>query len=183
MGETRNLTIDAAAKAWALQKATQPPQPELKGKCNMCGTCCKAIYLPYSHQELLDCKPVKDYVANPWDFEKRIGDHDHVFVHLYWEPITLKEALAINPHIATWKYGTEKEDNWYRCTRLDTKTNRCTVHDNQPSVCSGYPWYGRAPRPHESYYSPDCGYQVDVIQVKELAASDEGTRLEYAKLE
>ena len=60
-----------------------------------------------------------------------------------WQEI---ETLALRGHpdamfmVAHWHYcwGT----GYYWCDSLDFDTHLCTVYEQRPKVCSGYPYYG-----------------------------------------
>ena len=97
-------------------------------------------------------------------------------------PITRDEAITINPHLLKWEKDWSEEGrgnegtqmNFYTCTKHDTETNKCMVHEERPRVCSNYPWYGRGVKTNEAFYNPNCGYKVDVDEeLKLLTLGDE----------
>lgn len=122
---------------------------ELRGKCGMCGKCCEAIHIPVS----------------PEDLTKYEGG-DFKFVRENWIPITHEEAYEINPFLALSKELHEGR-YFYTCTKLDKETGLCTVHENRPKVCSGYPWYGRRPEFKDPLYAEECGYKIDIEDEEE----------------
>lgn len=139
-----------------------------KGKCNMCGMCCRAIVLNMTYQEIENY--YKDYRDQNKEFsdeeiEKWAFEQDAAFVHLFWKHITKEEAFKINPHLKLWFGGKINQDinksSFWTCTKFDSKTNKCTVQDKKPSVCSEYPYYGRAISKNEPFYSLNCGYKAD----------------------
>jgi Fe-S-cluster containining protein len=48
-----------------------------------------------------------------------------------------------------------------RCDAFDLDTRECTAYADRPPICSGYPWYGKAPD-RERLLDPWCAYQADV---------------------
>ncbi|MCE7697849.1 MAG: YkgJ family cysteine cluster protein [Methanobacterium paludis] len=126
----------------------------MEGKCNMCGSCCKAIRVSISPEKLE--KEVKElYPDGVSDDMPEVNDYG--FMKLYWKSITRKEALKRNPHIKTW--GERDYDYFYECIWF--KNNHCSCHDRKPHICSEYPWYGEKPSDIH-LYSPNCGYKIDI---------------------
>jgi Fe-S-cluster containining protein len=37
------------------------------------------------------------------------------------------------------------EQGGFTCLKFDRQTRSCTAHNDRPSVCSGFPWYGKEP--------------------------------------
>ncbi|MHB1418704.1 MAG: YkgJ family cysteine cluster protein [Bacillota bacterium] len=128
----------------------------LMGQCKKCGLCCKAIAISsgQSEEELINS------IISSASLE---AGGDAVFIIENWEQITQAEALEINPNLKQridWCKSDNIVEVYFKCHRLDPKTNLCIVHDKRPQVCSGYPWYGRMP--HKMYfYSPNCGYAFE----------------------
>lgn len=129
-------------------------------KCKKCGMCCRAIRINKSWDEIIamEAEPI------PEELGKSITKYnDAGFIRTFWNPITLEEALEINPHLATWpRY---KENFYYRCTKFDAKTNECTINNLKPHVCKEFPWYDSAPKEDENswhFYSENCGYIEDI---------------------
>lgn len=150
---------------------------KLTGSCHMCGMCCKAIVLPVSYDELKERSSVQDYINGSKC--EGIENNDVLFVWLNWKPISKEEAFKINPHLRLWEERFIERNcleklNFWTCTKHDPVTNKCTVHEHRPKVCSDFPWYGRSVVTTEPFYSPECGYKVDIDQeLKLLTPSDE----------
>lgn len=130
----------------------------------MCGMCCRAIRLQISPDELKRRVCKDEYLRTISDSAKL---WDSEFVYLFWEPITLEEALNINPHLKTWKEYDEAY--YYTCTKFDSKTNKCSIHEKRPDVCSRYPWYDQQPFKEYNwyFYSDKCGYIDGLIPEKD----------------
>lgn len=56
----------------------------------------------------------------------------------------------------------------YRCDRFDSRTRRCTAHEERPPVCRGYPWYGGSPAPGEPDLPPRCSHRLDIPGARPL---------------
>jgi len=120
-------------------------------ECKKCGTCCKVIYLPISPEKV---EAISKDTNSP--------DHANAkFVHENWIPLSTEQAREFNPFVVSQVDECGRSLYYYSCTRLDSVTNLCTVHDSRPQVCVDYPWYGRPPHPSEMWYTPDCGYVRD----------------------
>jgi Fe-S-cluster containining protein len=117
--------------------------------------CCKAIVLHISPEQ------IKEFYEKEKDLE---GISDIVFIYNFWKPISLREALSINPHLHTWvSIGEYPESSYfYKCLMFDPDTNLCKVNDNKPDVCKNYPWYRNGPRKPFKFYSLDCGFYKDI---------------------
>src|SRR5207247_2326377 len=81
----------------------------------------------------------------------------HVFAAEHWPPLTRAEATALNPFYTS---RLPADAQLYTCDRLGAD-GRCTVYEERPLVCRGYPWYGQAPR-EMPLADPECGYAVDL---------------------
>jgi Fe-S-cluster containining protein len=136
----------------------------------MCGKCCEAIHIPVDYKEVTR-------MANGDNFDAK-------FIRDNWIPISREEAFAINPTIQSnmskAQEWAENEDadpyrhmHFYTCSKLDKEKGLCTVWQDRPKVCSGYPWYGKLPEVTMLFYSEDCGYIVDVEDAK-ARAKEEG---------
>lgn len=150
---------------------------KLSGSCNQCGMCCKAIVLPISYDELKERDAVKYYINGAR--QEDIENNDVLFVWLNWKPLTKEEAFGVNPYLkkidnnADDPRDVEWHPSFWTCTKHDPITNKCTVHDNQPDVCSKFPWYGREVHSRDIFYTAECGYKIDVIQAQNLLKLEE----------
>lgn len=116
--------------------------------CKQCGKCCMAICLNYP----------MEHVSNKVNELTKEGilNTDCHFILENWVEISEEEASKRNPEI-----DLSTKCYWYKCTKLDEKTNKCTVHDNRPHVCSGFPNYRSKKLPKGfPYYTKDCGYII-----------------------
>lgn len=128
--------------------------------CKKCGMCCQAIALQYSVEYIETCK----------------DSPDAKFILENWQPITMEEALSINPHLQLWIDVSVKRNitlYFYKCNQLDLETNLCKIHStkedfSQPRICIDYPFYTRYLLPKsELFYSPECGYNRDDLKYQE----------------
>lgn len=147
----------------------------IREKCEGCGMCCRAIFLPVTHEELVrDSTSMRNpYTKLPEYTGDHANDSDPAFVLANFYPLNREEVLRRNPHIQTWRSSIEEagedfdqilEKNFYGCVNLDEETGRCKIHDNLPHVCSGYPWYEREPSEYHLFYAEDCYYKRDLFQ-------------------
>lgn len=142
---------------------------ETRGTCNMCGKCCEAIHIPHSMEKVKRIASI-GYSA------------DAKFIAENWIPISREEAFTINPYLAA-KAKEEhagqllNEGHYYTCTKLDKETKLCTVHEERPPICSGYPWYGKMPNIHEVLYDENCSYKVDIEDERARLKAELGEEL------
>ena len=110
-------------------------------KCLRCGQCCSRIYMPLQFE--------RDH-----DSPIRITDSaDMAFVKQNWYKIG--EGVIDNR-------GYEGRESWqcviYRCIAYIPGTG-CTIYDQRPDVCRGYPFYnGSIYQINKSCY-PGCGFE------------------------
>lgn len=150
---------------------------EIRSKCEGCGMCCRAIWIPIKHSEfnIENLKSNRDR-EEPIQYVGKVSEmmDDLTFVIQNWYPLTKEEVLERNPHLQTWQLADWKgheldfeealNNNFYGCAQLDTETGLCRIHDNLPQVCSGYPWYGGRPVENHNFYTEDCYYKRDVTE-------------------
>jgi len=117
------------------------------GECNGCGACCRVLMLEQSPEEIQRMATLTRILGIP---------SDHVFAAANWRPLTRAEALERNPFYVS-RLGPDV--HFYSCDRLGSD-GRCTVYEERPLVCRGYPWYDAPPR-DMPLPDPDCGYGVD----------------------
>lgn len=114
-----------------------------KGSCNLCGRCCEAIAL-----------------RDDWTrLENYQGGGDRGFVAKHWKPISKEEATKVNAYLLS--NPNFQAYNFYTCDWFDKEKRICSHHEERPSVCRDYPWYGGQVRTDEVFYSEDCGYKID----------------------
>ena len=54
-----------------------------------------------------------------------------------------------------------------RCDGFNPTTRACTAYENRPPICSGFPWYGKAPDPQRAL-NLTCAFIADVRPVLPL---------------
>ena len=118
-------------------------------KCKMCGMCCRTIAIEAFPEHI---ESMKDNINSDWKF---IFEN---FVH-----ISDEEAVKINPFMNQWQRFGKK--HYYSCKMFNENTNKCTCHDAQPYVCSGYPYYTKFSKKswyilNSIPYSPKCGFRT-----------------------
>ena len=91
-------------------------------ECNQCGDCCRVIGVSYTKRKL------REGVLE-----------DSEFCVQHWHRISRVEALRRNPHMS----GKTPGHFYYECDMFDSDSNKCTARAVRPSVCRGFPWYGR----------------------------------------
>ncbi len=82
---------------------------------------------------------------------------DHQFAAEHWHPLSRDEALRRNPFYVS---RLPPDVHLYACDKV-ADDGRCTVYEERPLVCRGYPWYDQPPRAMP-LADPDCGYKVDL---------------------
>jgi Fe-S-cluster containining protein len=135
-------------------------EENLENKCKMCGMCCRAIRLPVDWEYFIDRYP--EPITE--DREGCVTKYtDLEFIRTFWQPISKEKALEINPHLKTWP--TFEDGFYYKCTKFDEKTNKCTVNEDKPRVCYGFPFYDHTPTQNDVkyLYSEDCGFKDSLL--------------------
>jgi Fe-S-cluster containining protein len=103
----------------------------------MCGKCCKAIRLSVDWDYILRLCP---QAGTEEEIKSSISIRDSLFIRSFWKPISIEEALKINPHLRTWPNAENEEiAHYYICTKFDESTNKCTIHESRARVCYGFP--------------------------------------------
>jgi Fe-S-cluster containining protein len=148
--------------------------------CARCGDCCENIYLSttldylkqWTTEALKNTPDPRDDDAwktwwqdesrgNPWSDSMR-----EVAVKRYDpEGRYRRDADFI---VANWSAtGVDEDgDTRYACAKFDAVHRLCTVHDDQPYICSGYPWYGEKPTPGRILKTgSQCSYLLDIAPV------------------
>lgn len=109
---------------------------------------------------MTDCVPgcglCCDPVVLPFDPEVMNGPSGP-FAREHWSVVEHQAATDATPEL--WRV---------RCDRFDPDTRLCAAHSERPPICSGYPWYGRAPDPGR-VLDPGCAFQVDIRHLLPIA--------------
>jgi len=101
--------------------------------CKRCGECCRVIWINETKKQIR---------------ERDDGTRDKQFILKHWHRISRVEAYKRHP--ALQKAYPVKETDWdgiyfYVCDAWDSDTGLCTLHDQRPAVCSGFPFYDGSP--------------------------------------
>lgn len=113
--------------------------------CAMCGDCCENIGLN------VDVSIMKARLANG-----RVAGKDR------------KELLFITENfIPTGRVETRggKTKRILKCLKFDKKTRQCTAHDERPTLCRRYPWYGGEPVKGDTTMGGRCSYLADAYKM------------------
>lgn len=107
-----------------------------KQKCKRCGQCCEFIPMwPDSTKDFY-----RSVVDNPR--APRQQRLDARFIVDNWHVIRRVTGKVII----------------YRCKLFDRKTKLCKAYGSRPSICRGYPLYGRKKIPTHIWPRPGCGF-------------------------
>lgn len=135
--------------------------------CNNCSACCDVIAIDnITHEEFRD--KVERGVVSPI--------HGEMMVPLSRDEAFKKNPLIVTSREATLK-GTGRITSYFTCSKL--KDNRCSIYDQRPIMCSGYPFYGRVEVDEQSHadlskaqlrrrdtpYSTTCTYVPHLIPI------------------
>jgi Fe-S-cluster containining protein len=120
-------------------------------KCKKCGSCCKAIRIEISPLEFhIEREKVKR------GLKPKFKDMD--ICSKYFKLITKKEAFEINSELKEWECVDKL--SFFKCNAL--KNNKCSIHDNKPEVCHGFPYYNNKKlHPGFKFYNKNCGYNIN----------------------
>jgi Fe-S-cluster containining protein len=88
------------------------------------------------------------------------------FILQHWEPISLEDAIFVNPSLKEFKELLDGEF-FYKCDLLG-EDNLCGDYDNRPGICKGYPWYGQDPYDLVIWYSNECGFKEDLERYERI---------------
>lgn len=138
--------------------------------CHNCSKCCEVIAIAgVSHEAFAE--KVRSGAVSPIHGEMM-------------RPISRKEALKRNPLVVKGREElareTQQESYYYTCTKL--KDNKCSIYQDRPIMCSGYPFYGRMVVDENSHaslskaqlmrreaaYSETCTYVPNLIEIKNI---------------
>jgi Fe-S-cluster containining protein len=127
--------------------------------CAQCGLCCEVIGIradPAYYQ-----RDPKDIVW-PGDEPEAVPliFHEFMWIKQHFHPISIEEAIAINPHIVD--ETTREGHSYYTCDAYDKETKLCTAHDDRPAICRDFPWYGKSVNPYNLKSFPRCSYWRDL---------------------
>ena len=116
--------------------------------CNMCGRCCRMIHFNDDIHYKIQSKSTYS----------NIGGIEFIRKNMEYIGPSYKIPGA---------FKRRNGDSWhvYKC-KLVTEDNKCSVHENKPQLCSGYPYYeggkghGSLPWPYK-----DCAYTRDRLEL------------------
>lgn len=108
-------------------------------ECNGCGACCDPVVL----------RGAADLVIT----EHAAG--------LHGVPRPESDAAFALAHWTRIGDAPDGDGGLWTCDAYDRETRECGAYDDRPQVCSGYPWYGRAPDAGRELYA-ECSYRADL---------------------
>lgn len=122
---------------------------------NGCAACCDPVQLPFTKRQLMSIASAQgDRTTIKWVTEALT-------------PMPLREAKAKAPHLFTGRPMADANGKpvdvplFYRCANLDHETRRCTVYDDRPQWCSGYPRYDEPVTPPHAALPETCAYRAE----------------------
>lgn len=104
------------------------------GSCNMCGACCKNIYVRHKN----------DIIKTEEDFEKIKEAETYSFYH----------------HITV--IGKDDFGLVFECQKFDKEKNLCKEHKKRPDICRNYP--SEEIFKMGACLKEDCGYHFEPIE-------------------
>jgi len=87
--------------------------------------------------------------------------YDYITSERYQDDMTdnnIIDALFIRDH---WRFLEGDSGKMY-CLKFDKEARLCTVHNEKPPVCRGFPWYGKEPNPKAIEAYPNCSFWSDI---------------------
>lgn len=127
-----------------------------RGSCTMCGDCCYPVSLGYG--------------LSTWGkATDAVGRYNKSFTQKHWHRVSKKEATAML--LSTGRTPHAGRVYYYRCDAFDHATRSCTMQNEKPQICAGFPWYGCYADTNPEFGKPDakrlnglsrCGYWFDV---------------------
>jgi Fe-S-cluster containining protein len=116
----------------------------------MCGQCCRKI-----HFSARTCWQLKEGYLNGPEIDFINENLEYIGPSEEVGGFTTKDV----------KFGV------YRC-KLITEDNKCSVHENKPYLCSGYPWYNHGLQADKSQPWPykGCGYERISYEMRLIVA-------------
>lgn len=111
----------------------------------MCGQCCRMIHFSEDAH---------------YNIQSKLDFPDHNFINKNMEYLGPSYKIP-------GAFKRRNGDSWhvYRC-KLITEDNKCSIHENKPILCSGYPWYENG-KNYDSCPWPykGCGYERDAYEM------------------
>lgn len=122
-----------------------------KGKCKMCGQCCKGMVLHPSFKKSLT--KWGNYLKSNLKYKPTSESRkEMVFLVRNFKEISYKEAVKLNPSIKKKR----KDSLYYKCLAL--KDNKCSIHKDRFSICRDYPNYPYMKRAIFLINQINCGF-------------------------
>lgn len=128
------------------------------GRCTGCGGCCDPVIIP--RRMVTKTRVAGDPDLMPVAPGASDGERCRSWIRDDLTRISRTEALRRRPAIAL---GATSGQFFYACRHYDRETRRCLDYDNRPSICRGFPWYGKEPTAAALEYLPECGYREDLV--------------------
>jgi Fe-S-cluster containining protein len=138
--------------------------------CAGCGDCCERIWLntdprPWSTAALAGVPdPRTDdgwayWLENVRQSDRPLTEADRETVLRSYDPAGTHRANAdfVAAHFA------ETCDGHWTCDAYDPEHGACTVYEDRPPLCAGFPWYAEGPVPDPRERLPRrCSYLADL---------------------
>ena len=135
-------------------------------RCAGCGDCCRLIGIKSRIEDLrhtfFNVLRGNEDVLHPDGTAEATGRvlYERAFILNHWSPVTHDEGMAIDPLVVE---SSERDGRTlYVCDAYEPETRTCRVHDRNPAVCSGFPWYGGQPNDYALLAFPRCSFWHDV---------------------
>jgi len=130
-------------------------------ECNSCGQCCEVIALSYRPEQ-----------ADVLRLRGEIPEDEAEWAKNCLVPMSRRKVKELQPdllHImvpppqlikSRLEAGTTIP-YYYSCNNWNPETKQCMDYENRPSLCRGFPWFGK--QPHRGKYLPtQCSFRADV---------------------
>lgn len=106
--------------------------------CNQCGKCCDTLAVVSLTEEKWN-ERLDRYNADP--ITETAFCKDMQFLVESCVKLTKEEALKKNPILQQWIDKAGRDLIFFTCKNL--VDNRCSIYDNRPQICSGFPFYNQ----------------------------------------
>lgn len=136
-----------------------------------CSKCCEVLTINMSASGREWMKYVRRNGYEHLDI-KEYPDKKELQLYGMIRDISKRRAKKINPHLVSIVKNTQ---SYFTCKHLTS--SGCSNYENRPSICSGYPYYGKTPEefikihvtdPGESYkgkkglYTDGCTFYIEL---------------------
>jgi Fe-S-cluster containining protein len=138
--------------------------------CHQCGKCCETLAVISLDEQQWNNR-LDRYNADP---EKEAAfSTDMKFLVESCERLTKEEAIKRNPILQQWIDKAGRELVFFTCKNL--KDNKCSIYQNRPAICSGFPFYSQdyTLLPLDFLlYDENCGFKALRVDMKDKSRRD-----------